>query len=187
MDRALVSGTRCGGSIPLGGKKRSLCNRTYALSFPIQSSYPMTIDTTQQKIKALTCRWLYCDGASRGNPGEAAVGAVLLEKETNEILFKVSKCIGLATNNVAEYTALIVGLEKTLELGIKHLEIFLDSELVVRQLSGRYGVKNAKMRQLFKKVQELLRQLEDYKVHHIPRERNWQADSLANQALDTKK
>lgn len=129
---------------------------------------------------------LYCDGASRGNPGPAAVGAVLFPAVRGGASpsLEYSKAIGKATNNVAEYSALILGLEKSLENNIKNLEILLDSELVVRQLSGAYRVKKPDIRLLHTKAKQLLGQLDSYYISHIPREKNTRADSLANQALD---
>ena len=130
---------------------------------------------------------LYCDGASRGNPGPAAIGVVLFPAAQDKhppLLMEYSEAIGKATNNVAEYSALILGLKKSLENNIKDLEILLDSELIVRQICGAYRVKNPAMRQLYAEAQKLLGQLNSYKVSHIPREKNAHADRLANQALD---
>ena len=127
---------------------------------------------------------LYCDGASRGNPGAAAVGVVLFPADQDKRPLEYFETIGKATNNEAEYSALILGIEKSLENNIKDLEILLDSELVVRQISGAYRVKKLNLRPLHEKVQKLLRQLDSYNIFHIPREKNKHADRLANQALD---
>ena len=134
---------------------------------------------------------MYCDGASRGNPGPAAVGVLLLpaigESDIPATPLEYSKTIGKATNNVAEYSALILGLEKGLENKLRKLEIMLDSELVVRQISGVYRVKKAELRPLYEKAQKLLRQFDSYTISHIPREKNTRADQLANDALDSQK
>ncbi len=127
---------------------------------------------------------LYCDGASRGNPGLAAAGAVLFAAGSQDTIFEISQAIGKATNNVAEYTALILGLEKSLEQNIEYVQIFIDSQLVVQQISGVYRVKSPSMRLLYNQAKKLLTKLNDYTISHVPREQNTHADSLANQALD---
>ena len=135
---------------------------------------------------------LYCDGACRGNPGPASIGAVLWEtiqeaphEQKPSARFKLSQTIGNATNNVAEYTAVIHGLRKCLKEGdVQHIEICLDSELVVKQLNGQYKVKTPHMRPLFKEAKELLDRFLTHKIVHIRREKNSIADGLANEALD---
>ncbi len=125
---------------------------------------------------------LYCDGASSGNPGESGIGVILtFEGKTYEI----SEYIGIATNNIAEYTALIRGLSKARSLGIKKLSIFLDSELLVKQLDGTYKVKNERLKELYHAVTSHLKFFKDYSIKHIPREQNKKADSLAKKAAKT--
>lgn len=128
---------------------------------------------------------LFTDGASRGNPGEAGAGFVLLDDQGREILAQ-GHYLGQCTNNVAEYRALILGLGQTLELGCRKLDIFLDSELIVRQLNGQYKVKNQALRTLFAEVQSLLARLSSYRVKHVPRADNSRADELANRGIDEK-
>ena len=129
---------------------------------------------------------LYCDGGCRGNPGPAGVGVVLkLNPEKLEPL-EYYEQIGNATNNIAEYRSLILGLEKSLENNIKNLHIFMDSQLVVYQIQGRYKVKNLGLRPLYAKSKLLLAKLNNYSIFHIRREENTHADRLANQALDSK-
>ena len=99
------------------------------------------------------------------------------------MLASISRHIGRATNNQAEYKALIAALEKAIELGARQVDIRLDSELVVKQVKGRYRVKNAALRPLYLKVGELLGRLEDFTISSIPREQNAEADRLANRAL----
>lgn len=122
------------------------------------------------------------DGASRGNPGPAAIGATIKD-EDGRLLASVSERIGRTTNNQAEYRALIAALEKAISLDARRVDIRLDSELVVRQVQGRYKVKKATLRPLYLRVGELLGQLEGFTLTHIPREQNTEADRLANAAM----
>jgi len=126
-----------------------------------------------------------CDGGARGNPGPAAYGFVV--KEDGKIVKNGLGCIGIATNNFAEYTAVIEAL-KWLENNYseKDLEFYLDSNLVVSQLSGIYKIKNSKIRELIFKIRELETSFGQIRYNHIPREQNKQADHLVNQALDEK-
>lgn len=122
---------------------------------------------------------LYCDGASKGNPGDAGIGCLILY-DNNSI--EISEYIGITTNNVAEYHALLRGLEEALKIGISEIEIFSDSELLVRQLTGNYKVKNDKLIPLFKKAKALLERFKNYIIMHIEREKNSHADKLAKEA-----
>jgi ribonuclease HI len=126
---------------------------------------------------------LYVDGASRGNPGEAAIGASLQTLEGREVA-RISERIGPATNNQAEYHALVRGLELARRKRCHMLEVRADSELVVRQMSGEYKVKDPHLKVLFARAQLLISHFALFSVHHIPREENGRADELANQALD---
>ena len=128
---------------------------------------------------------LYTDGASRGNPGPAAIGAII-QDESGRVLHKVGRAIGRATNNQAEYRALILGLEEAARLGATHLEVRMDSELIVRQLEGRYRVKDANLKPLFRQASELLRKFPSVTIRHVPREANQRADALVNAVLDGK-
>ena len=126
---------------------------------------------------------IYTDGASRGNPGRSAIGAVIADEKGNT-LATISKRIGRATNNQAEYRAVIAALEKAVKVGAKNADIRMDSELVVKQLNGRYRVRNMSLKPLYDKATGLLASLERYRISHIPRSRNAEADRLANRALD---
>lgn len=126
---------------------------------------------------------LYTDGASRGNPGPAAVGAVLTDHKGN-LLGTISETIGRATNNQAEYQAVIAALKQALRLGAKRVELRADSELVVRQLNGRYRVREAHLKPLYEEVRRLASKLDEFRVASISREDNKDADRLANFALD---
>lgn len=126
---------------------------------------------------------LFADGGSRGNPGPAASGAVLLD-ERGEVLREVGTYLGRTTNNVAEWTGLLTGLEAALELGVSELNVRLDSELVVRQLSGAYRVKHENLIPLYQKARGLLVRFKHVSIGHVPRKENKQADALVNRILD---
>ena len=125
----------------------------------------------------------YADGASRGNPGPAAYGAVLCDADGVE-LDAWGNQIGPATNNVAEYHGAIPAVEAALERGATDLELRLDSELIVRQLEGRYRVKNQQLRPLFDQLSALIDQLDSFQPTHVRRHLNQRADAMANEALD---
>ena len=125
---------------------------------------------------------LFCDGASRSNPGDASIGvSILLDgKEVHAI----SKKIGIATNNEAEYQALIDGLNFCIDNSIKEIDVFLDSNLVVEQVNKNYKVKAENLKVLNSKVDELIQEFNFIKINHVYREENKRADQLANMALD---
>ena len=126
---------------------------------------------------------LFTDGGARGNPGPAAYGYVL-EDEHGEVLAARGKAIGIATNNVAEYSALLAGLRKAAELGVTELEVVSDSELMVKQMAGQYKVKNAGLRVLWEEALELARAVGRVHYTAVRREHNELADRLVNEALD---
>ena len=125
---------------------------------------------------------IYCDGASRSNPGEASIG-VSINKDKVEI-DTIKKKIGINTNNVAEYLGLIAALEYCVENKVNNVRIFLDSLLVVQQVNMEYKVKSKKLQTHYEKSLQLIDQIEDIEIHHIRREFNSRADQLANEALD---
>ncbi|NBX77671.1 MAG: reverse transcriptase-like protein [Proteobacteria bacterium] len=125
---------------------------------------------------------LFCDGASRGNPGPGAYGFVLMHGE--EVVFSQGGRMGVVTNNVAEYEGLLKGLEKSIELGATELTIKSDSQLLVRQLNGQYKVKAPHIIPLVQRAKKLLVQFKKVEITHIPREQNSMADALCNEALD---
>lgn len=125
----------------------------------------------------------YIDGASRGNPGPASAGFILTDSAGNQMQAKAF-FLGQATNNVAEYTAIVKALEATKQLGAKQIIVYSDSELLVKQLNGEYKLKSEQIRPLFRQAIDLLDELENWKVQHIMREKNKEADKLANRALD---
>lgn len=125
---------------------------------------------------------IFTDGASRNNPGEAGVGIVI--KRNGELIDTIAKYIGITTNNIAEYRAAIIGLERALELGATKVRLLADSELLVRQIAGMYKVKNEGLKPLHSRVKELMAKIGTVEVCHIPREQNKDADALANRAID---
>ncbi len=125
---------------------------------------------------------IFTDGVAEPNPGQAAIGATI-KNEQGELIASISEPIGYATNNQAEYRAIIAALEKTISLGINRAEIRSDSELVVRQINGLYRVKNASLKPLYQKVKQLQDQLTGFSIVHVPREQNKEADILAGNAL----
>ncbi|MEJ2672803.1 MAG: ribonuclease HI family protein [Deltaproteobacteria bacterium] len=128
---------------------------------------------------------LYCDGASRGNPGQAGAGVVLVDA-CGDIRVQYGEYLGQTTNNVAEYQALILGLNMALNLGVKKIQVFADSELLVRQLKGRYQVKAAHLRPLYEAATAALKEFESSGISHVPRAENYLADRQANRAIDRK-
>ncbi len=123
------------------------------------------------------------DGGSRGNPGPAGIGFVILDS-ADEIIFRHGAYIGTTTNNVAEYSALVKALETALGLGATHLDVRMDSELIVRQMNGQYKVKDSGLLPLAQAVRALCVQFAQVKFTHIRREYNKDADSMVNEALD---
>ncbi len=126
---------------------------------------------------------IFTDGAARGNPGSAAIGAIIKD-EQGKVLSRISQRIGSTTNNQAEYRAIIAALGKAIELGAVHVDLYADSELVVKQINGKYRVKNAALRPLYLQAGKLLGSLQGFTISHIPRGQNAAADRLANDALD---
>jgi ribonuclease HI len=125
----------------------------------------------------------HIDGASRGNPGPAAY-AVVLETPDGEPLACFSKCLGRTTNNVAEYQGLLAALEYALDNGHRRLEVISDSELLVRQIQGRYKVKSPDLKPLYEQARERIGGFERFSIRHVLRAENRQADRLANEALE---
>lgn len=125
----------------------------------------------------------YVDGASRGNPGPAAFGVVFMGPDGKPER-KIGAAIGTATNNTAEYFGLIVAMQEALVMGARELAVFTDSQLVARQFSGEYKIKEPSIRQLFVFVAQLRRGFDKISVTHVPREENKHADAEANRALD---
>jgi ribonuclease HI len=124
-----------------------------------------------------------CDGAARGNPGPAGIG-VELRTPDGAVVDRIARGIGVATNNVAEYTAAIEGLRRAAELGAREVVLRSDSRLLVQQLLGRFKVKNPVLQRLHREAESVLIGFERARIEHVPRERNREADRLANQGVD---
>ncbi len=128
---------------------------------------------------------IYIDGASRGNPGESAAGVVMCDFNGN-VINKFSKYLGVATNNQAEYSALIFALEKANEFGAADLLIYLDSEVLYKQLKGEYRIRNKKLKEMFEVVRGKIRIFSSVNFEWLPREKNKIADKLAQKAINLK-
>ena len=129
------------------------------------------------------CLSLFTDGACRGNPGNGGAGAVLVGKD-GEVVGTAKKFLGHCTNNIAEYQALLLGLEEALGRGATAISVYLDSELLVRQIQGVYRVKNPALKPLMADILALLDRFDAWQVAHVPRSENAMADQLANEAID---
>jgi len=130
---------------------------------------------------------IHTDGAARGNPGPAGLGAVLQDAATGAVVAELARYLGTRTNNYAEWTAVEDALREALRLGATHVDLRLDSELVARQISGRYRVKHPDLKPMHASVMAMLGQLGSYTVGHVPRELNKEADRLSNVAIDERR
>ncbi len=126
---------------------------------------------------------VHVDGGARGNPGPAAIGVVVSDAD-GTVLDEVAERIGVATNNVAEYRALLRGLERAAALGAREVDLINDSELVAKQLTGAYKVKHPAMKPLYEQAMSALRGFDGWSIRSVPRAQNARADALVNQALD---
>lgn len=127
---------------------------------------------------------IYTDGAARGNPGPAGLGAILRDAESGAVVAELARFLGVRTNNYAEWTAVEDALAEALRLGATHVDLRMDSELVARQISGRYRVKHPDLKPIHASVMAMLGKLGGYTVGHVPRELNKDADRLSNVAID---
>ncbi|MGM0471603.1 MAG: ribonuclease HI family protein [Bacillota bacterium] len=126
---------------------------------------------------------IYTDGASRGNPGPAGIGVVILD-DSNNCQARIADYIGRATNNEAEYQAIITALEAAVNYEVDEIDLYSDSQLVVKQVTGEYQVRSEKLKPYYQQIKKLLSQLSDCRFHHLPREENQEADKLANRGID---
>ncbi|HLE58534.1 MAG TPA: ribonuclease HI family protein [Candidatus Limnocylindria bacterium] len=127
---------------------------------------------------------IHTDGAARGNPGPAGLGAVLRDADSGKLVAELARFLGIRSNNVAEWTAVEDALTEARRLGARHVDLRTDSELVARQISGRYRVKHPDLKPIHARVMRLLAEFEGYSVGHVPRELNRDADRLSNVAID---
>jgi 2-C-methyl-D-erythritol 2,4-cyclodiphosphate synthase len=142
-------------------------------------------EKTERRVKMKGEIVIYADGASRGNPGPAGAGAVIMDSE-GKVIQEISMFLGEMTNNQAEYRALILALGEVTAMRPESVTIYLDSELIVNQINGKYKVKNEGMISLNALVMQQLMTLSDWTITHVPREKNSKADALANKAIDAK-
>ena len=156
------------------------CDKLKSLLLEASSQFKEAPSKTHTKTDNLT---FYIDGASRGNPGKAAIGVVVMNG-SGHVIDGLKRYIGETTNNMAEYQALIEALTEGKRLGGKSVQVFSDSELMVRQINGVYKVKDGKLLDLYKEAKSLISGFTDFKIDHITRDKNSEADSLANEALD---
>lgn len=144
---------------------------------------PPAPSPTEEPRGAVPRLRVYSDGAARGNPGPSGAGAVLIEPG-GQVVAKLGKYLGHQTNNYAEYMGLLLGLKHAKALGAKEIEVFADSELLIRQLGGRYQVKSPSLRPLYEEAVKLLNDFSRVKLVHVPREMNAAADEMSNKAID---
>ncbi|GAC1393317.1 MAG: hypothetical protein NVSMB31_12560 [Vulcanimicrobiaceae bacterium] len=149
---------------------------------PDTASIPPRLNS--RSAKAPLQATLFADGGSRGNPGHAALGAVIINAQ-GAVIKEIGRYLGIATNNVAEWSALIDGLSAALDLGVNSLAVRMDSELVVKQLRGEYRVKHPDLQPLYARARTLLRRFEFIEIAHVPRKQNKLADALVNHVLDS--
>jgi ribonuclease HI len=153
-----------------------------AIRAAIQALCPPPAPTPRQAARSGIPR-VHIDGASRGNPGPAGIGVLILGAD-GEVVERLHRGIGEATNNVAEYRALLLALERARALGMREVEVCSDSELLVRQLQGRYRVKHPALQPLYAAAREHVEAFRHFEVRHVPREMNAEADALANRGID---
>ena len=127
--------------------------------------------------------YVFSDGAARGNPGPAGAGAVIKDTK-GQVIAELKQPLGKATNNVAEYKGLLLGLRKAKDLGAREVEVRADSELMIRQINGKYAVRNEGLKPLYNEAMALLRSFSKWRAEHIPREENALADEMSNRAID---
>jgi ribonuclease HI len=141
------------------------------------SAGPRLTDAVPERVR------VYSDGAARGNPGPSGAGAVLVDP-SGQVIERLGKFLGHQTNNYAEYMGLLIGLRRACALGVREVEVYADSELMIRQLGGRYQVKSASLKPLYDEAVRLLNDFSRVKLVHVPREMNAQADEMSNRAID---
>lgn len=127
--------------------------------------------------------FVFSDGAARGNPGPGGAGAVIKDAEGN-VLCRLKEALGKTTNNVAEYKGLLLGLRKARQMGAREVEVRADSELLIRQLNGKYAVRHDGLKPLYNEAKALLQSFGAWHAEHIPREQNAEADEMSNRAID---
>ena len=169
-------------SMEAAGQPRADTTPAAAPAQPAEAPAPAG-DLFGMHIGSHTRLRMYTDGASRGNPGEAGIG-VLIEDESGRPVKRLARYLGKATNNIAEYTALIDGLKAAAALGAEDVSVMADSELMVKQMNGLYQVKNPELKEKHTEARRLVKNFSRFTIKYIPREQNRAADALANEAID---
>ncbi|CAM4300088.1 ribonuclease HI family protein [Corallococcus sp. ZKHCc1 1396] len=157
-----------------------------AASEPLEAAAPAAPSPAPEPVtsgSAVTRVRVYSDGAARGNPGPAGAGAVLMDAQ-GAVIARLGKFLGHQTNNYAEYAGLLLGLQHARALGAREVEVYADSELLIRQLDGRYQVKSPTLKPLFQEARALLKAFSKVKLAHVPRAQNAEADEMSNRAID---
>ncbi|HVA37797.1 MAG TPA: ribonuclease HI family protein [Candidatus Dormibacteraeota bacterium] len=180
-DYSQLRANALGRRVSASRRRGSIARQVVAEVFPYSRAMHSDAATSTTPRTAI----IHADGGSRGNPGPAAIGAVVAETD-GRVVQEVSAYIGRATNNVAEYRALIEGLRAALELHFEAVRVRMDSELIVRQLLGEYRVKNEGLRPLYEEARRLLARFASVDLQHVPRSLNREADALVNRALDAR-
>ena len=169
--------------LPVGLSSREAIQAIRAAIRALDVGAPFVDAPRLGNTNAAVATRVHIDGASRGNPGPAGIGVLFLQRD-GTVVERLHRGIGKATNNVAEYSALLMALERAHAMGITDLDVYSDSELLVRQVQGRYQVKHPALRPLYAEARERIAGLRHFTIHHVPRELNAEADSLANQGID---
>ncbi|RKH00800.1 reverse transcriptase-like protein [Corallococcus sp. CA047B] len=162
---------------PVSAASEPVLEPAAAPSPTVESAAPIPPGSGLNRVR------VYSDGAARGNPGPAGAGAVLMDTQ-GAVIARLGKFLGHQTNNHAEYMGLLLGLQHARTLGAREVEVYADSELLIRQLDGRYQVKSATLKPLFQEAQKLLKTFSKVKLAHVPRAQNAEADEMSNRAID---
>lgn len=170
--------------LDLSEAKRGVLREASRILEACQPTEPVPVAAGDGKVTPLRAT-VWTDGASRGNPGLAGVGAIVKAAD-GTVIATVSEFIGKTTNNVAEYTALIRGAEAALRAGVTVLEVRADSQLMIEQLKGNYAVKNEGLKPLYLEAKKVLKEFERVVLLHVPRAENKEADELANMGIDAR-
>ncbi|RKH19772.1 reverse transcriptase-like protein [Corallococcus praedator] len=163
--------------LPVSAPSEPVLESAAVPSPTVESAAPIAPGSGLNRVR------VYSDGAARGNPGPAGAGAVLMDTQ-GAVIARLGKFLGHQTNNHAEYMGLLLGLQHARTLGAREVEVYADSELLIRQLDGRYQVKSATLKPLFQEAQKLLKTFSKVKLAHVPRAQNAEADEMSNRAID---
>lgn len=183
MKMGKLAGVKASVGVLTGLESKENLNKIADFVLDSISQINVVDENNDKEIRPLTAT-IYTDGASKGNPGPSGIGVVIVD-DNNKIIKEINEFIGVTTNNVAEYMALITGLKNAIDLGIKNVKLRSDSELLVKQINEEYKVRNEKLIPLFYQVKDLLNIFDYWEIKHIQREENQLADKLSNIAINT--